>query len=331
MKYEQEKQVAIEAVVAAAKLCEQVRHRRSSGAIQKQDRSPVTIADFGAQALICRAIAAIFGNDSIVGEESATLLRQPHLAPHLQQVTQQVKDQVPEATTDAVLDWIDRGTGQVQDRYWTLDPIDGTKGFVRGDQYAIALALIEDGAVKLGVMACPALSINPIVENTERGVVFVAVQGEGASQIALKTGKSYPIQVAQPNSAIDLRLIESVETDHGNPQLQRTIAQAVGIATPPLAMDSQAKYGVVARGQASLYMRLHWTTEPTYQENIWDHAAGAIVVQEAGGQVTDMDGNPLNFSTGVKLSQNRGIVASNGVLHEAVLTALQTVAAHSQT
>jgi 3'(2'), 5'-bisphosphate nucleotidase len=331
MRYEQEKRVAIEAVVAAAKLCEQVRHRRNSIAMQKQDRSPVTIADFGAQALICRAIAAVFSNDPIVGEESATLLRQPDLATQLQQVTQQVKYQVPEATTDAVLDWIDRGTGQIHDRYWTLDPIDGTKGFVRGDQYAIALALIEDGVIKLGVMACPALLVNPLSENTEQGVVFVAVQGAGATQISLKTGKNHPIQVAHPKSATDLRLIESVETDHGNPQLQRTIAQAAGITTPPLRMDSQAKYGVVARGQASLYMRLRWATEPTYQENIWDHAAGAIVVQEAGGRVTDMDGKPLDFSTGVKLTQNRGIVASNGVLHEAVLTALQTVAAHSQT
>lgn len=331
MRYEQEKRVAIEAVVAAAKLCEQVRHRRNSIAMQKQDRSPVTIADFGAQALICRAIAAVFSNDPIVGEESATLLRQPDLATQLQQVTQQVKYQVPEATTDAVLDWIDRGTGQIHDRYWTLDPIDGTKGFVRGDQYAIALALIEDGVIKLGVMACPALSVNPLAENTEQGVVFVAVQGAGATQISLKTGKNHPMQVAQPKSTTDLRLIESVETDHGNPQLQRTIAQAAGITTPPLRMDSQAKYGVVARGQASLYMRLRWATEPTYQENIWDHAAGAIVVQEAGGRVTDMDGKSLDFSTGVKLTQNRGIVASNGVLHEAVLTALQTVAAHSQT
>ncbi|MBW4520884.1 MAG: 3'(2'),5'-bisphosphate nucleotidase [Scytolyngbya sp. HA4215-MV1] len=325
MEYAQEKQVAIAAVVAAAKLCEQVRNNCRAAVIQKQDRSPVTIADFGAQALICQAIAATFCQDSIVGEESAAMLRQPEMAPQLQKVTQQVKNLLPNATTDAVLDWIDRGTGQVSDRYWTLDPIDGTKGFVRGDQYAIALALIEDGAIKLGVMACPALSLHRPPPEADQGVVFVAVQGTGATQISLKTGKTQPIRVAHPKVLENLRVIESVELDHGNPALQRAIAQTVGISAPPLSMDSQAKYGVVASGQAALYMRLRWASEPEYQENIWDHAAGAIVVQEAGGRVTDMDGKPLDFSTGIKLTQNRGIVASNGVLHEAVVEALQKV------
>ena len=63
----------------------------------------------------------------------------------------------PDATPETLCHWIDAGNGAVKQRFWTLDPIDGTKGFLRNDQYAVALALIEDGEVKVGALACPAL------------------------------------------------------------------------------------------------------------------------------------------------------------------------------
>ena len=58
-------------------------------------------------------------------------------------------------------------------RYWTLDPIDGTKGFLRGDQYAVALGLIDDGEVILGVLGCPNLPNS----DGSRGAIFSAVEG----------------------------------------------------------------------------------------------------------------------------------------------------------
>lgn len=317
MAYELEKQTAIAAVTAAATLCEQVRQTRTA-AIEKQDRSPVTIADFAAQAVVCRAIAAAFPQDAIVGEENADLLRQPQLRAELAQVVETVQAIVPSADPEAVLGWIDRGKGQVGGRYWTLDPIDGTKGFLRGDQYAIALALIEAGEIKLGVMACPALPLDLTDPNSAIGTLFVAVRGEGAVQMPLHGGEARPIRVASAD-----RLIESVELDRGNPDLQRQVAKRVGLTAPPLPMDSLAKYGVVARGQAALYLRLSWTTAPDYRENIWDHAVGAIVVEEAGGRVSDMYGKALDFSAGAKLLNNRGIIASNGALHDAVLSVLR--------
>jgi 3'(2'), 5'-bisphosphate nucleotidase len=70
-------------------------------------------------------------------------------------------------------------------------------------------------------------------------------------------------------------------------------------------------------------MRFPSPKSPNYRENIWDHAAGAIVVEEAGGRVTDMHGQPLNFADGSKMTENRGVVVSNGVIHETVLAALR--------
>lgn len=318
MAYEPERDIAIAAVRVAARLCEQVRHSRSERTLQKQDSSPVTIADFGAQAIICRTLADAFPDDSIVGEESSTMLRQPEMAERLQQITTYVQAIAADATPDTILSWIDRGTGQVCDRYWTLDPIDGTKGFIRGDQYAIALALIEAGEVKVGVMGCPALSL-PMDDAQQKGMLFVAARGQGTQLLSLDDEKSCFITAAKQLDGVHRRLTESVEKEHGDRLLQQQVAEKVGLYEPPIQIDSLAKYGLVACGEAALHLRLPWSGEPNYRENIWDHAAGVIVLEEAGGRVSDIKGKPLDFSIGTKLANNRGIVASNADLHSKVL------------
>lgn len=316
MLYEQEKQVAIAAVTAAANLCEQVRREQGALAIAKPDQSPVTVADFGAQAVICQALAEAFPTDSVIGEEDSTLLRTQ--TEQLTQVTKYVQSQISTATPEAVTAWIDRGNGKVESRYWTLDPIDGTKGYIRGDQYAVALALVEAGEVKLGILGCPALHVDAAQPNGEKGVLFVAVRGQGTMMIPLNGGQPQPIQATSTDVDF-LRLVESVESQHGNLALQEAVAQAVGLNASVLRMDSQSKYGVVARGEAALYIRLHLPQFSERKENNWDHAAGAIIVEEAGGRVTDIYGQPLDFSFGTQLLNNQGIIASNGAIHEAVL------------
>ncbi|MDC0836021.1 3'(2'),5'-bisphosphate nucleotidase [Geitlerinema sp. CS-897] len=321
MSYEREKEVAVRAAIAASKLCQRVRQDIPT-AMEKQDKSPVTVADYGSQALVCKALAEAFPDDSVVGEEDATALRQAEMSNALTKVTGYVKEIEANATEEDVLTWIDRGNGKIAPRFWTLDPIDGTKGFLRQDQYAVALALIDEGEVKLGVLACPALA----VDTRDPGILFVAVRGEGAQMMPLAGGQAEAIAVCDADNRANLRFVESVESSHGNPAQQDAVARAVGIVTPSLRMDSQAKYGAVASGQAALYLRLPSPKTPDYRENIWDHAAGAIVVEEAGGRVSDMNGKPLDFSRNVKLKENRGVVVSNGTIHDTVLEALKNIA-----
>lgn len=324
-KYTAEQNTAIAAVIAAAKLCEMVRNEIIVQSIEKQDRSPVTVADFASQALICRAIASAFPCDAIVAEEDAANLRRPEMSGCLQQVTQFVQRFVSDATSELVLDWIDKGGSEtVETRYWTLDPIDGTKGFLRGDQYAIALALIENGEVKLGVLACPSLPLELDHPDSDRGVLFYATRNEGAYRRGMHQADSKPIHVVSPDDKQKLRFVEGVETAHSNHSKQEALAQSVGIQAPSIRMDSQAKYGMIAQGQAALYLRLPNPASPNYREKIWDHAAGSILVEEAGGRVTDMAGQALKFSTGRSLQENQGIIASSGTLHEAVLQALNS-------
>jgi 3'(2'), 5'-bisphosphate nucleotidase len=290
--------------------------------MEKDDRSPVTIADFGAQALVCHYLKANLPEAVIVGEEDSAELKLLENQDKLAQVTGYVQRFHPEATPEMICRWIDAGNGQVADRFWTLDPIDGTKGFLRNDQYGIALAFIEAGEVKVAALACPVLPLDLNDPQSEVGVVFTAVRGEGAFMALMDSDKFIPIQVTPASDVERLRFVESVEAGHSNHALQQAIAQAAGITRPSLRMDSQAKYGVVARGDAALYLRLPSPKSPDYRENIWDHAAGTLIVEEAGGRVTDMHGQPLDLASDYKMRHNRGVIVSNGVIHEAVLNAL---------
>jgi 3'(2'), 5'-bisphosphate nucleotidase len=325
MSYEAERRFAIEAVVRASRLCQAVRETLvSDETLAKRDRSPVTVADYGAQALVSAALATAFPQDPLVGEEDAADLRSEANSELRAKVIHAVSIVDPELGETQILDAIDRGsyTGGAKGRHWTLDPIDGTKGFLRNEQYAVALALIEDGQVVLGVLGCPNW---PIDAHTHAGSLFVAVRGEGTVQRDLLGGAEQQIRVSGISDPTAASFCESVESGHSSHGDAAEIAALLGVTEPPLRMDSQAKYAAVARGDASIYLRL--PTRADYEEKIWDHAAGSIVIEEAGGRVTDTRGLSLDFSLGRTLSRNVGVIATNGELHEQVVAAVQRILA----
>lgn len=315
---------ALQAIRLASRLCQKVRRELAEGAsIQKSDRTPVTIADFGSQAIICKLIKEAFPGDPIVAEEDSSELKRPDHLPLLKRVTDTVREFFPEVSAEEVCYWIDLGSHSLKSRFWTLDPIDGTKGFLRGDQYAIALALIENGLVQFGLMACP--NLYPDIEQPyeKKGCLFFAIRGKGSFQMGLDGQGRQALSVSGVIHPEEASFTESVEPDHADHQTHLKIAQTLRITRPPLKMDSQAKYGVVARGEATFYLRVPSPSEPDYKEKIWDHAAGAIIAEEAGGRVTDLYGKPLDFSYGIQLERNHGILVTNGILHEVVLKALE--------
>jgi len=313
--------IGLNAVRAAARLCEAVRGEMvvgdGAGKLDKGDGSPVTVADFGAQALVCRCIAETFPDDVIVAEEDSGALRDSANAGALSGVTRFVGMQMGAVDAGQVCAWIDRGMGEPGERYWVLDPIDGTKGFLRNDQFAVALALVEGGVVQWGFLACPVLPYDG-----GRGLVFIAQRGAGAHAVSLDREALGPVRVSDVAGPARARLVESVESAHTNRGLAAQLQESLGITAEPVRMDSQAKYAAVARGQAEIYLRSPNLRTPDYRENIWDHAAGAIVIEEAGGTVTDVYGRSLNWTRGRRLEDSVGVVATNGHLHDAVITAL---------
>jgi len=318
-----ERRVAADAVAEAVLLCMAVQAELTSAdALQKGDRSPVTVADFGAQALVCRRLSQAFPHDPIVAEEDSSELVDPANEELLEAVVSHVAARAPSATPEQVAEWIDSGNGDVADRFWTLDPIDGTKGFLRGMQYAVALALVENGAVSVAVLGCPALPLALDDPSGGTGSLFVAARGQGTEMSALDGTGQHPVGVATEDERGARRFVESVESSHGDAELQEAAASAAGFVDPPLKLDSQVKYGAVARGDAALYLRIPSRHRSDYREKIWDHAAGALIVTEAGGRVTDMFGRSLDFGAGIELREGAGIVASNAKVHDLVLEAL---------
>jgi len=343
-----EQEAACTAVRLAARLCQKVQLQlKTSEKADKDDASPVTIADYGAQVVVAWCLRRAFPDTPLqmVAEEDSVDLREEGGAAMATRITQLVNvtlqaelGQGGPLTEEQVLELIDTGAspGGPAGRHWVLDPIDGTRGFVGLRQYAICLGMLQEGQVVLGVLGCPNMPVAPLTDSDGGsdaagrvgtdgiGVLFTAQQGCGAF-VAPLSDSGIPqqhISVAESSDFSRARYMESWESRHSDHSFTARLGEAAGITTQPLRLDSQAKYGALSRGDAELFLRF---PAASYREKIWDHAAGAVIVTEAGGRITDAAGEPLDFSRGRWLDLDRGIVAATPSLHAAILQALKTV------
>ena len=229
-----------------------------------------------------------------------------------------------------VLDAIDAGAGEAGDAhrevFWTLDPIDGTKGFLRGEQYAISLAWIRGGAPVLGLLGCPNLSADfgrPFDDPDLRGCIYMAEAGSGLYELPADTPDARPLKIQrlEREEGEPVRVCESVESAHSSQSDTARVLERLGLPSEVMRLDSQAKYAVVARGQADAYMRM--PTRKGYVERIWDHAAGAIIATEGSCAVSDVRGASLDFGHGRGLDANVGIVCAPPALHGRLVGAVQ--------
>lgn len=376
-KYSKELDVAVRVVHMACSLCQRVQNdlvsdknnnkkKTTTQQIQsKDDDSPVTIADWSVQATVSLVLSETFGsqNISIIAEEDVKTLSKADSAGLLAAVVNTVNECLDEAPkyglkrptkaleTAQILEAINRcnSTGGPKGRHWVLDPVDGTLGFIRGDQYAVALALLEDGKVIIGVLGCPNYPMKkellsyhhqqhqtvmnftpPARKKWEEGCVMYALKGSGEAWMQpLIYGDN---KLEWPNSATLIRVssiddpalatsCEPVEKANSNHSFTQGLAHSVGLRKQPLRVHSMVKYAAIARGDAEIFMKF---ARSGYKEKIWDHAAGVLIVEEAGGVVTDARGHPLDFSKGVYLEGlDRGIVACSGAtLHEKIISAV---------
>ncbi|KAJ6935390.1 PAP-specific phosphatase HAL2-like [Populus alba x Populus x berolinensis] len=368
-KYSKELDIAVRAVQMACYLCQKVQEslisKTNSQVQAKDDNSPVTVADWSVQATVSWILSETLGSRSvaIVAEEDVQTLSKPDSAGLLEAVVQTVNDCLAEAPrfglkapgtilgSSEVLEAISHcnSAGGPSGRFWALDPVDGTLGFVRGDQYAVALALIEDGEVVLGVLGCPNYPMRkewlnyhhryhriiskltpPTSESWDKGCVIYARRGSGEAWMQpLIQGHK---KLVWPNSATPVRVstienpalatfCEPVEKANSSHSFTAGLAHSVGLRKQPLRVYSMVKYAAIARGDAEVFMKF---ARAGYKEKIWDHAAGVLIIQEAGGVVTDAGGCPLNFSKGMYLEGlDRGIIACAGVkLHEKIIKAV---------
>eukprot|EP01041_Mallomonas_annulata_P001072 gene1072-2100_t len=346
----------IAAVTKASQMSRSIqRNLISRGGVLKEDKSPVTIADFAVQTLIINDILSLFPDDKFIAEEDSQVLRSD---PAVREgVLSALRAATGEQWTENRLyETIDRGTfngssssSSSGERVWVLDPVDGTKGFMRGQHYCVALALLVGGRPQLSVLGCPNLTLKRVMESTilsniteianidpllelstsidgvshvhnpEAGSVFFAVSGEGAfaRSLSMPVGAAFEVQISQQRDVTAAVLCESYETTYGDRDTTAAVARELAIKKDFLRLDGQCKYAVVGAGAAESNLRL---PKGGYREKIWDHAPGSHFVSEAGGKVTDLAGKPIDFGQGRLLgSEVAGIIASNGHLHNQIL------------
>lgn len=343
---------ACAAVRLASRLCADVQRRLDpEDAAAKGDASPVTVADYAAQAIVSHALRDEDGRlPNMVAEEAADELRKcsveakklrsrvAALVNETLAAFPDTKDQI--LSEDEVMDAIDAGaaTGGPKGAFWVLDPIDGTRGFVSMRQYSVCLARLQDGQLELGVLGCPNLPTRALEDGDgdedaamrdqgELGCLFAAAKGLGTRVGPLFDGDVVPsgpplLLGANGKAETSPRFMESFETRHSRHEVSAAVAHKLGVERPSLKLDSQCKYGALARGDAPMFMRF---PPKGYKEKIWDHAAGAIIVEEAGGVVSDARGNALDFSRGRFLEVEEGIIAATPDMHKKLVDAVQSV------
>jgi HAL2 family 3'(2'),5'-bisphosphate nucleotidase len=317
---QKEKEIGLQAVSSAMALADFIQSEMTSrDTLTKTDRSPVTIADFAVQALICKILSSHFPRLPIVGEEDSLAISKPENRELFAKIIHYLKKCDAPLEEKEICNCIDLGGREPDGAFWTLDPIDGTKGFLRGEQFAIALALIRDGRVSLGILGCPKLGAG--------GTLFWATENGGSWEMEIANGKTERVRVSALSDSRQMRFVESYESSHSDKDTQLEISRRLAIKNPPEQMDSQVKYGIVAAGVADIYLRIPNPATPDYREKIWDHAAGSLIVEQAGGRVSDIEGKKLNFKAGKTLRHNRGILATNDCIHPRVLEIIAEISA----
>lgn len=306
----------LNAVRQAAALTRRVQVLNAAGMMKEGE--PVTIADYGSQAILCHAINALYPDDAVLAEESGEQFQELVGESDRELITSLVAEILQQPVSqDDLIQWMNSGRGHEAERTWVIDPVDGTKGFIAARRYCIACGVLEEGLPAAGILCCPGY---PAGQST--GLLFFAERGVAQMEKLEGGGKTYRIAVSsQPKGLSNIRAVESVESDHADHEGMLEVFKAAGFINPKLErIDSQDKYGMVACGDADVYVRL---PKGGKAHKVWDHAAGVAIVQAAGGVVTDLDGSLLDFSLGRTLANNKGmVVTSGGKLHDRLLEAL---------
>lgn len=236
---------------------------------RKDDDSPVTEADRTANALIVGGLGAAFPDDAILSEE------------------------LP-----------DDGSRLARDRVWMVDPLDGTKDFIRGrDGFSVMIGLLAGAAPVLGVV------YQPIGDK-----LYFATRGQGAFLVR-GGGAPERLHVSDLRDPAQIRMVAS--KSHRTETIDRVRAE-LGISDELNVGSVGLKLGLIAEGLRELYVN------PAGHSKLWDACGPEAILVEAGGRLSDVRGAPLDYR-GRELGNSRGLIASNGILHDEVVRRLASL------
>ncbi len=297
--YNRELKFAIDIVRKASIITEWFRKKGiESFSFKKSDQSPVTLADFASQIYLISQLREFFQDDQIIAEEE-----------NIEFIDQKAENLIKQCFEE--LNLIDleilkeniRYHGKSSVRQWTIDPIDGTIGYQKGLSYAIGLGFMIESNPKICAIAIPNY-------NEKALAIFSAEKNQGA-QVSFNKNVFKPIKV---NLNEDIRNIRLCHSLHYDQPWVLNFAQDIGIRNF-IQIDSMAKFCMVADGTADLYLK---PLDPEHSFT-WDFLPGDLLVREAGGSVTDLNGEGLKFKERKCLWTKPGIIASNSRLQKNII------------
>jgi 3'(2'), 5'-bisphosphate nucleotidase len=259
------------AVDLARRAGERIRALHGSGIAvdTKDDQSPVTQADREANELIVAALTSAFAGDGILSEE------------------------LP-----------DDGSRLSRPRVWMVDPLDGTKDFIRGrDGFAVMIGLLDGDRPALGVV------YQPIGDK-----LYWATRGDGAF-VQRGGGAVERMHVSDVREPAQIRMVAS--KSHRSETIDQVRA-TLGISDELNVGSVGLKLGLIAEGLRDLYVN------PAGHSKLWDACGPEAILAEAGGRLSDVSGAPLDYR-GAELGNVRGLIASNGLLHDEVVQRLASL------
>ncbi|EGS24054.1 uncharacterized protein CTHT_0007660 [Thermochaetoides thermophila DSM 1495] len=346
--YRLELEVAIHAAQTAANISRMALSAAQTDApsaaafdLIKDDLSPVTVADFAIQAVLTRTLRNAFPEDGFVGEESADELRKnPKLLDRVVAIVRQCAGDSLFRDADDLCDVIDSCTttklsGPSPSRIWVFDPIDGTKTFMRGEQYAINIALLLEGKQMLSVVACPLLSVAataPVLDSsidpTGEGCIVFGVRGYGAyvrplsgewDEVQPRRLERHAEKVTSPEQLRNVTCWALL--DSGVDVVHKGVAEQLAVPFPGCDLLGWVpRWVVMALGLANMTVWVYKTRDR--YAKIWDHAGAMLLFEEVGGMITDVHGRQIDLTSGRKLQANFGFVAAPKHLHQLVLKAV---------
>ncbi len=296
-KFEKEKKIAIDSVYKASEITEWFK-KRGFKSFFKSDSSPVTLADYASQIFIISNIKKQFPDDEIIAEEE----NGDYLNQEGENIITQCFDDLNLGQLEDIKKII-KYRGNLSTRQWTIDPIDGTAGYQEKLTYAIGIGFMVESIPKICAIAVPKYNQGSLA-------LFSAEEKKG-TQVSLG-GKAFkPVKVSQVEDLKEVRLCHSLHYD--KPWVLR-FAKKIGVKSF-IQIDSMAKFCMVADGSADLYVK------PLDVRNSfsWDFMPGDLIVREAGGNVTDLNGNSLKFKKKKCLWTAPGIFAANFGLQNKIL------------
>ena len=302
-RFQDELELAIDLVFKASKITEWF-SKRGFESFLKSDQSPVTLADFASQIYIVSQLKEFFPNDEIIAEEENLDFIDSKAEVLIKRCFSELSLEKLKIIKENIL-----YEGISSKRQWTVDPIDGTIGYQKGLSYAIGIGFMIKSIPKICAITVPNYKEKPLA-------IFAAEEGQG-SQVSYNNKNFEPIRVSQNEKLSNSRLCHSL---HYDKPWVLNFAKKIGIKNF-IQIDSMAKFCMVAKGDADLYIKpLDMAHSFT-----WDYMPGELIVKEAGGKVTDLNGNHLKYEKEKCLWTAPGIIASNSFLHKNILELYENI------